>query len=331
MHSERVRAVSPTERRAVNEELEYHQIHRAHRLRVWRPLLGVLLVMGLGFGLVPLALQMVFAGVALLRGEDVDRALNALTDTSDVSVASMAYLLLSLSLVIPVVWVVSLTLNRLRLGWVTSVVGRMRWNFLWPCVGLAVVALGARIAAQTLVPAGDVDQTPLAVNPITGEFVAMAVLLLALVPFQASAEEYMFRGYMTQAFGGLFANPWVARVVAVVVPAFLFALAHGAQDPPVFVDRFAFGLTAGVLVIVTGGLEAAIAMHVLNNYLAFGIALLFTDMATALQPTGGSWWSLPGTLAQSLVYLGLAWWLARQRGLATTVEGAVLVSPGRPV
>ena len=50
-----------------------------------------------------------------------------------------------------------------------------------------------------------------------------------------------------------------------------------ARAPPIFFDRFAFGLVAGMLVILTGGLEAGIAMHVLNNWLAFGIALAFGD------------------------------------------------------
>ena len=31
--------------------------------------------------------------------------------------------------------------------------------------------------------------------------------------------------------------------------------------------------------MLTGGLEAGIAMHVLNNWLAFGLALAFGDMA----------------------------------------------------
>ena len=55
-------------------------------------------------------------------------------------------------------------------------------------------------------------------------------------------------------------------------------------------------------------------MHVLNNWLAFGIALAFGDMGSSLNPTGGSWWSIPVTLTQSLVYLGLAWWVARSHG-----------------
>ena len=65
-----------------------------------------------------------------------------------------------------------------------------------------------------------------------------------------------------------------------LVPAVLFALAHGlGQSVPIFFDRLAFGLVAGLLVVLTGGLEAGIAMHVLNNWVAFGLTLAFGDMA----------------------------------------------------
>jgi uncharacterized protein len=135
-----------------------------------------------------------------------------------------------------------------------------------------------------------------------------------LTPLQAAGEEYAFRGYLTQAFGGLFGREWAA----VLFPAILFALAHGSQSAPIFFDRFAFGLVAGVLVVHTGGLEAGIAMHVLNNWLAFGIALAFGDMGSSLNPTGGSWWSIPVTLTQSLGFLALVLLAARGRGLRTT-------------
>jgi hypothetical protein len=77
---------------------------------------------------------------------------------------------------------------------------------------------------------------------------------------------------------------------------------------------------AGILVIATGGLEAGIAMHVLNNFVAYGFALAFSDMTTALNPTGGSWWTLPTTLTQSLVYLALAIWAARWMGVSNVVD-----------
>ena len=122
-------------------------------------------------------------------------------------------------------------------------------------------------------------------------------MVALLTPLQAAGEEYAFRGYLMQAFGGLFRSRWVA----VVASAFLFGLAHGlGQSAPIFFDRFAFGLVAGALVVLTGGLEAGIAMHVLNNWLAFGLALAFSDMGSALNPTGGSWWTIPVTLTQSL-------------------------------
>ncbi len=46
-------------------------------------------------------------------------------------------------------------------------------------------------------------------------------------------------------------------------------------------------------------------MHVLNNFLAFGLALAFGDLTSALNADGGSsWWMILSTLTQSLVYLG---------------------------
>ena len=69
-----------------------------------------------------------------------------------------------------------------------------------------------------------------------------------------------------------------------LMPAFLFAMPTGCPEPPVFFDRLAFGVVAGVLVIMTGGLEAGIAMHVLNNCLAFGFALAFGDMGARSTP-----------------------------------------------
>ena len=161
------------------------------------------------------------------------------------------------------------------------------------------------------------------INEFTPTIRNFMLVVLFLTPLQAAAEEYAFRGYLTQAFGGLFRSP----VLAVGASSLLFALAHGAQDPPIFFDRFAFGLVAGTLVVLTGGLEAGIAMHVLNNWLAFGIALAFGDMSSTLNPTGGTWWSIPVTLTQSVTYLLLAWWVARRMGLATRSDPVVLAAP----
>ena len=108
---------------------------------------------------------------------------------------------------------------------------------------------------------------------------------------------------------------WFVPLVVLVAGLAFVAWAIWGPEP-----RLAFGLVAGVLVITTGGLEAGIAMHVLNNFLAYGFALAYSDMTSALNPTGGSWWQLPVTLTQSLVYLGLATWVSRRMGIATTTS-----------
>ena len=109
--------------------------------------------------------------------------------------------------------------------------------------------------------------------------------------------------------------------------ATLFAMAHGLQNPPLFFDRFMFGLIAAWLVIRTGGLEAGIALHVLNNYLAFGLAIAFGDINETLNVTEISWWNIPVTLTQSLVYVALVLWVGKRMGLQTRTRPPL---PGGP-
>ena len=248
----------------------------------------------------------------LAMGADVGDKVDALSDTAHVTPSQLAYLNLSLAAAIPVALLLTRVLHGIRPGWVSSVIGRLRWRWMAVTFALAFVALLATVVVGSFVPAaGDPADSSGGLNSWTDTTRDFVIVIVLLTPLQAAGEEYAFRGYLTQAFGGLFRS----RVAAVLIPALLFALAHGAQDAPVFVDRLAFGIVAGILVIATGGLEAGIAMHVLNNFLAYGFALAFSDMTTALNPTGGSWWTLPTTLTQSLVYL--AWRSGRPAGSAS--------------
>ncbi|WP_337191407.1 CPBP family intramembrane glutamic endopeptidase [Nocardioides flavescens] len=296
--------------------LEYHLLQRARRWSWWRPLVGVLTlgILTQFIALIVLMVAFTVGFVVLGGGGSVGDFLSSLADTDDVSPLSLAFLNALWALAIPCVLLTAFALHGMRPGWVASVAGRPRWRWMATCFGLALVALVATLLVSALLPAQSGDpQITGQVNDWTSTTRDFVLVVLLLTPLQAAGEEYAFRGYLTQAFGGLLRSRWAA----VLVPALIFALAHGAQDPPVFVDRFAFGLVAGVLVITTGGLEAGIAMHVLNNFLAFGLALAFSDMSSALNPTGGTWWSLPTTVTQSVVYLVLATWAARRAGIAT--------------
>ncbi|MDH2414139.1 type II CAAX endopeptidase family protein [Nocardioides sp. CER19] len=300
--------------------LEYQEIHRGGQTSWWRALIGVfvLLLNFLGFMLFPLVLIALFTVYFVSQGDTYDQAIQHFTGDT-VTPASLAFLNLALASAIPTVMILTYVLHGwLKPGWVASVVGRVRWGWLAICLFLSVLALLATLIVSALLPsAGDAGDVGGHLNPWTSTTGQFLLVIVFLTPLQAAGEEYAFRGYLTQAVGGLFRKRWVA----VVVPALLFALAHGAQDAPVFFDRFAFGLVAGVLVIMTGGLEAGIAMHVLNNFLAFGLALLFGDMTDTLNASGGSWWMIPSTLTQSLVYLALVTYVARRLRIATRTSG----------
>lgn len=293
--------------------LRYHQLHRLGRTGWTRTVLGsAVLALGL------LVTAQVVGGIYLGVGEPFGEI-----STDPLTPVGLAFVTGTLALAVPLTVVTSRLVHELPRGWVSSVVGRIRWRWLLVCSGLAAVALGASIGLSLLLPETGGASLEGTAGEVTDRTIAFALIIVLAIPLQAAGEEYGFRGYLTQAVGGI-APGRVGAAVAVVVPALLFALAHGVQDPPVFVDRFAFGLVAGLLVIATGGLEAGIAMHVLNNWVFFGLALVFGDISEALAPVAGTWWLLPVTLVQSLGYLALVLWVGRLRGVETATEQVVL-------
>ena len=306
----------------------YPLIQRGGRAGAWRPIVGVLVLVACFVVVVPVLVQIPFAVGFALAGRDVVDEMTRLIDLDNPTPLGLAYLNLSLAGAIPVTWGINRVLHGLHPGWLASVLPRIRWRWLLLCFALSFAALFATLLVSAWVPStAESPEVSAHLNDFTATTRNFLLVVLFLTPLQAAGEEYAFRGYLSQAFGGLFGRPWAA----VLFPALLFAIAHGVQSPPVFFDRFAFGVVAGLLVVLTGGLEAGIAMHVLNNWLAFGLALAFGDMASTLNPVGGSWWTIPVTLTQSLVYLGLVLAVARRRQLRNTTETpaepGVLVAP----
>jgi membrane protease YdiL (CAAX protease family) len=304
--------------------LPYHLILLGGRPGWWRYLLGVAVVAAGMIIIAPAVLLLPFALWFLVDAQPLADSMSGLLDLDDPTPLGLAYLNLSLAAAIPLTWFVVRVVHGLRPGWLASVKPRIRWTYLVACIGVSVVALVATLLVSAVVPSqGDGAEISGQLNDFTSTTRDFLIVLVVLTPLQAAGEEYAFRGYLMQAFGGLFRSRWVA----VGVSSLLFGLAHGlGQSAPIFFDRFAFGVVAGSLVVLTGGLEAGIAMHVLNNWLAFGLALAFGDMGSTLNPTGGSWWTIPVTLTQSLVYLALAYVVARRMGLTNRTDPAVLTA-----
>ena len=82
----------------------------------------------------------------------------------------------------------------------------------------------------------------------------------------------VFRGLLMQALGS-----WIpAASVPVVLQAVAFTALHG-YDTLGLADILVMGLCMGVMAVKLGGLEAPIALHVVNNLCSFVFASLFTD------------------------------------------------------
>ena len=298
------------------EPREYHQMLRTWNYAWWKPVLGIVLVF-VGMVLVaPLVLMPVLiVGVTFEQGSFWENFQNAATLES-VGPAALLYLNLTLGSAILVTWAVMRWVHRMRPRWLTSVVPKMRWKLFFIFVGISAVALMAQIAVSMLMPGSQEAEVSGQVNHFSATTALLGLIILLTTPFQAAGEEYVFRGYLMQAIGSFwsFSNvpAWVAKWVAIVGTATLFALAHGVQNFPLFFDRFMFGFIAGWLVVRTGGLEAGIAMHILNNFLAFGYALAFSDLSSTLNVSEVGWENIPVTLTQAGTYAVLVLLVARK-------------------
>ena len=295
------------------EPTPYHAMLRTWTYAWWKPVVGMV-VAGVAFVLVTAIVFVLIAGIlAIFQSGAYLENLEESVDFSDVGPEALLGLNLALGSMILVTWAIIRVLHGMRPRWLSSVVPRMRWRFFGACLGLAVVALAAQILVAALLPDGGDADFAGRLNDFTTTTALLALVVLLTTPLQAAGEEYLFRGYLLQAVGSLSGNRWVA----IVVTAVLFALAHGGQNFPLFFDRLAFGLIAAWLVIRTGGLEAGIALHVLNNLLAFGLALSFGDVTETLNISEASWWNIALTVTQSAVYAGLVLLVAHRMGLQT--------------
>lgn len=241
--------------------LAYHRLTRGWpAYRWWKPLV----VGALGAGFLAVFFLVALAGL-LIAGmivPELGRAVDGFFEGPDTLDLNDPFtLVLSLSSIIlmwPALWLATLVLGARPLGLLSSVAGRIRWSWLLRCLGVAllvtVVAQGISLA---LPGTGGDGRTPQFDG--TGTLVVLAAALV-LVPIQATAEEYVFRGYLMQTLGGWLRHP----AFAILLPVPLFVLGHDYELLGM-IDVALFAVAAGWLTWRTGGLEAAIALHIANN------------------------------------------------------------------
>jgi hypothetical protein len=298
---------------AHTEPQPYHRLLLTPTYRWWRPLLG-LAIFGATFAVLTIGVTVAFIVADLIRtGGPVEASIDRFGSEMD-----PLFLLatnLGLAVAIPAAVLAIVVAHRMRPGWLSSVVGRLRWGLLLRMSALALTMVVLfTIVGSWLIP---VDDGALGIEDIQvvslSTWLGFAVVIVLTTPLQAAAEEYAFRGYGMQALGALARTPWVGAIVT----SLAFALAHGTQNMPLFLDRLAFGLIACWLVVRTGGLEAAIAMHVMNNVVVFLISAAFDEVGDTLQVSAIPWIAVIIDVAQMAVFALLADRYVRRRGLAT--------------
>ena len=230
---------------------------------------------------------------------------------------------LGIATLIPIAWGLMAVVHRVRPRWLASVQPKIRWKYLLICLAVATLALNGVLFLSALVSG----------LPSFGAqpgFWGFLVVILLTSPLQATAEEVFFRGYLMQALGSLVSQPWFGVVVSSVV----FALFHGTQNLPLFLDRLIFGLLAAVLVWRTGGLEAGIAAHIVNNVFAYVFAGLTTSIASIRGLREIGWVDAAFDVGGFALFAVLAYVVFRLMKLRTRVDLASLdrevVSPAGP-
>jgi membrane protease YdiL (CAAX protease family) len=282
---------------------------------------ATLLVFGIWYGL-----HRAFGGGGLALDSDATEIFGSPTE-------DLAFNLVTLGVLTPLVPLTAWLVQR-RPAWsVASVLNRIRWRWLaWcclPAVGYVVLSFGLGLLVDQIVPADDSTADNGSWIGFA-KFVVPLLLVVFLVPFQATAEEFIFRGWLIQAVGSfgpdsvegrarwvrvLFRSPWPG----IVIGGAAFVSAHGYTGWAML-DIFLFAVLAGWLTVRTGGLEAAIALHVLNNFFAFLLPAAFGGLDDWADQGGAPWTILLSDIPSLAFVLFTVTWLAKRQRIARVSE-----------
>ncbi|MDR6321353.1 hypothetical protein [Actinoplanes couchii] len=177
----------------------YHRLARTGKHRWWHPLTGTLVIL---LGL-PLALAGLFgaasAMVAAFGGPAGFLTSDAGSFLAGGAESELAITLIVLGMLTPVCLFAAGWAQRRPAGTLSSVAGRLRWGLLGRFLLLATVAVALMTSAMIMLPGES--------SSLTDFDVRFLAVLLLLVPLQAAGEEYLFRGWLLQAFGSWISSP----------------------------------------------------------------------------------------------------------------------------
>jgi membrane protease YdiL (CAAX protease family) len=174
-------------------------------------------------------------------------------------------------------------IQRKRFG---DVIGAWRWSRFAAGLGVWTACLVATTLADFLLRPGGFRWSA------SGATAALAVSAFVGLGVQTFAEEFVFRGYLTQGLLLATKRPLVASVLSGLV----FGALHIPNGIPQALNAVLFGAVAALIAIRTGGIAFTYGLHLINNLFGAVVVVSASDVFN------GS----PGLITQSTP--GLIWW-----------------------
>jgi len=167
--------------------------------------------------------------------------------------------------------------NRTLIGTINGN-SQLRWKRIFVSALVWIV-----FSAVYLIAYKGIDPLNFRINNTSVTLIYLIIISILLIPFQASLEEVIFRGYLMQGFSVLLRNRWLP----VVITSLLFGVLH-AWNPEIKEYGFftmmpqyvMFGLLFGVITVIDDGAEIAIGAHIANNVF---LSIMVTNSTSILQ------------------------------------------------
>ena len=208
-------------------------------------------------------------------------------------------------------------------GWLVSVIGRFRWKWMGVALGIFAMGYVVEMIVEILIyGAADYGLMDLHMEPYT---IFMIVVILVTTPLQCAGEEFQCRAFLPRLITAIVPFRIPGLVLSALVPSTVFMYLHDAQDPWLNLNYFCVALMMWWLAYRTGGIEASIALHFVNNIFSewmFPFAD-FSDMFDRSEGTGS-----PAVLiyiAVQLVLVMIVDWVARKKGVVRMSAPAAVV------
>ncbi len=162
----------------------------------------------------------------------------------------------------------------------------LRPTRFWPAVGWAALGIGSfyvAVAIYSVIVQPDAEQTvaqDLGADQGTFGMIAAGFMVICVAPF---AEEFFFRGFFYKALRSRY-----SVLVAAAIDGLLFGVIHydfsGADALLILPPLGALGFIFCLVYERTGSLYPVIALHALNNAIAFGVTVEDASVSLVLGP-----------------------------------------------